>query len=168
MLKPSVQIHDQEGIMVAEFWDCLRLDPMPVQELRKLYEQHLRSGGRPQLVVDLLGVGFAGSSALGNFVGLHRVARQNGGRVIFCHVEPTVRDVFRASKLESLFEFVEDRTAALQMIEHGSGVERDDRGEQTEPNAVPPPPKEVVAAPREHTGIGRFRRRRDASDPATS
>ena len=27
MLKPSVQIHNMDGVFVAEFWDCLRLDP---------------------------------------------------------------------------------------------------------------------------------------------
>ena len=62
------------------------------------------------MVIDLSGVGFAGSAALGNFVSLHREARQKGGRLIFCNVEPTVSEVFRASKLEPLFEFVADRS----------------------------------------------------------
>ena len=65
MLKPSVQIHDQDGILLAEFWDCLRLDPAPVQELRSRYEAHLQKKGRPEVVIDLSGVGFAGSAALG-------------------------------------------------------------------------------------------------------
>lgn len=119
MLKPSVQIHDQDGILIAEFWDCLRLDPAPVQELRSRYEAHLKKKGRPEVVIDLSGVGFAGSAALGNFTALHRDARKNGGRLIFCNVEPTVREVFRASKLESLFDFVADRTAALGLISQG-------------------------------------------------
>jgi hypothetical protein len=34
MLKPTVQIHNTNGIIVAEFWDCLRLDPGAVQTLR--------------------------------------------------------------------------------------------------------------------------------------
>ena len=42
MLKPSVQIHNMDGILVAEFWDCLRLDPAPVQDLRKHVEAHLQ------------------------------------------------------------------------------------------------------------------------------
>jgi stage II sporulation protein AA (anti-sigma F factor antagonist) len=119
MLKPSVQIHDQEGILIAEFWDCWRLDPAPVQELKTHYENHLQKRGRPEIVIDLSGVGFAGSAALGNFVALHRLARQNGGRLIFCRVEPTVSEVFRASKLEPLFEFVADREAALERIARG-------------------------------------------------
>lgn len=120
MLKPTVQIHDQDGVLLAEFWDCWRLDPAPVQELRTQYETHLRKRGRPEVVVDLSGVGFAGSAALGNFVALHRVARQNGGRLIFCNVEPTVTEAFRASKLEPLFEFVRDRDAAMEAVARGA------------------------------------------------
>jgi anti-sigma B factor antagonist len=113
MLKPTVQVHNENGILVAEFWDCLRLDPGAVQGLRAKYEAHLRSGGRPELVVDLLGVGFAGSAALGHFVALHRIARPKNGRLIFCNVDPQVYEVFKVSKLGPLFGFVGDRTAAL-------------------------------------------------------
>src|SRR5271169_3738590 len=105
MLKPSIETHNVEGILLAEFWDCLRLDPAPVQDLRVHYEAHLKAHGRPEVIVDLSGVGFAGSAALGNFVALQRLVRQNGGRMVFCNVDPTVAEVFRASKLESLFEF---------------------------------------------------------------
>ena len=76
MLKPSLETHNVDGILVAEFWDCFRLDPAPVQDLRAAYETHLKNRGRPEVVVDLSGVGFAGSAALGNFVALHRQARQ--------------------------------------------------------------------------------------------
>jgi len=116
MLKPAVQAHDIGGILVVEFWDCLRLDPAPVLQVRNLYEGHLRKGGRPDLVVDLSGVGYAGSAALGNFVALHRIVRPNGGRIVFCNVDPTVAEVFRASKLESLFEFYTDRDMACRAV----------------------------------------------------
>jgi anti-anti-sigma factor len=119
MLKPWVQTHNIAGILVAEFWDCLRLDPVPVQDLRNKYEAHLKGGGNPDLVIDLSGVGFAGSAALGNFVALQRLVRQKNGRLLFCNVDPTVAEVFRASKLESLFEFVSDREAAYQAINSG-------------------------------------------------
>ncbi len=116
MLKPAVQTHDIGGILVAEFWDCFRLDPAPVLQLRNNYEAHLRKAGRPDLVVDLSGVGYAGSAALGNFVALHRIVRPSGGRIVFCNVDPTVAEVFRASKLESLFEFFSDRDAACRAL----------------------------------------------------
>ncbi len=119
MLKPSIEVHKIEGVLVAEFWDCFRLDPAPVTDLRKHWETHVQQKGRPDVVVDLSGVGFAGSAALGNFVALQRSVRQAGGRFLFCNVDPTVTEVFRASKLDSLFEFVADRPAAIRAIVDG-------------------------------------------------
>jgi anti-anti-sigma factor len=116
MLKPALETHDVNGILVGEFWDCFRLDPAPVQNLRAAYEKHTMNGGRPQVVVDLSGVGFAGSAALGNFVALHRAARQRGGRLVLCNVDPTVKEVLRASKLDVFFEFAGDRADALRSV----------------------------------------------------
>ena len=158
MLKPSVQLHNVDGILVAEFWDCLRLDPAPVHELRKHYEAHVQKRGRPELVIDLSGVGFAGSAALGNFVALHRLVRQNGGRIIFSDVDPTVAEVFRASKLESLFEFVSDRAAAIRAISEHPGANQTDGHKLTEkdPNRPQNPPR---------GGLSRLRRRNPESGP---
>src|SRR5271169_6153367 len=122
MLKPSLETHNVDGILVAEFWDCFRLDPAPVQDLRAAYEAHLQNRGRPEVVVDLSGVGFAGSAALGNFVALHRLARQRGGRLVLCNVDPTVKEVLRASKLDVLFEFAGDLSDALRVVKQGPPV----------------------------------------------
>jgi len=131
MLKPSIQVGVENGIFVAEFWDCLRLDPAPVLDLRKRFDDHVRSGGRPDLVVDLLGVGFAGSAALGGFVALQRVSRQHGGRMVFCNVDPTVHEVFRVSRLVNLYTFAADRPAALAALA------------SPPPEAAAPPPAPV-------------------------
>jgi len=161
MLKPSVQVHNADGILVAEFWDCLRLDPAPVQDLRKHYEAHLQRQGRPELVVDLSGVGFAGSAALGNFVALHRMVRQKGGRIVFCDVDPTVAEVFRASKLESLFDFVADRAAALREISERPSANTGDR----KPSESDLPRSERIQNP-PRPGLLRLRRRnQDSGSP---
>ena len=34
MLKPTVEVRNEGGVLVAEFWDCLRLDPAPVRDIR--------------------------------------------------------------------------------------------------------------------------------------
>ncbi len=159
MFKPSVQIHNVDGLLVAEFWDCLRLDPAPVQELRNRYEAHVKTGGRPEIVIDLQGVGFSGSAALGNFVALHRTARQHGGRLVFCKVESTVLEVFRASNLEPLFEFVVDREAGI------AAANRPPKA----PSEVPSESKIVADRPRPASpvqgGLSRLRRKKPASDP---
>ncbi|MBX6315970.1 MAG: STAS domain-containing protein, partial [Isosphaeraceae bacterium] len=120
MLKPTVQVHHEDGVLIAEFWDCLRLDPAPVQELRRQVEAHLRAGGRPDVVIDLSGVGFAGSTALGHFLTIQRLIRSQGGRIVFFNVDSTVQEVFRLTKIESLFSFVADKSAALALLRRPS------------------------------------------------
>jgi anti-anti-sigma factor len=162
MLKPAVQIHNEDGILVAEFWDCWRLDPAPVQDLRAHYEAHLNRGGRPEVVVDLSGVGFAGSAALGNFVALHRTVRQKGGRILFCNVEPTVSEVFRASKLESLFDFAADRAAGVRAIREGPAS-----GANTRKPAENDQPGQDRAPKPARSGVLRRRHRNPDSGPTS-
>ena len=158
MLKPSIETHNVDGVLVAEFWDSLRLDPAPVQDLRNHYDAHLKAHGRPDVVIDLSGVGFAGSAALGNFVALQRLVRSKGGRIVFCEVDPTVAEVFRASHLESLFEFVANRPAALRAIQDKASATSTDPGPghsgPTRPDKPTPPGR---------TGSGPLRRKNHGS-----
>jgi anti-anti-sigma factor len=156
MLKPRVQVRKEGDVLVAEFWDCLRLDPAPVQELRQQFDEHLRNKGRPELVVDLSGVGFAGSAALGGFLGMNRVARQNGGRVVFCRVDPSVYEVFRISQLVPLFIFVPDIASALALV-NSEPAAPGERAAEPAP-AAPPATDGQVSARRASAPLRRSRR----------
>jgi anti-anti-sigma factor len=157
MLNPTVQVHHEQHALVAEFWECLRLDPAPVKEIRSKYEAHIRSKGRPMLVVDLLGVTMAGSASLGHFVMLQRMVRKSGGQIIFCNVDLSVFESFRISKLDSMFLFVPDRPAALALA--ASLDQGGDPGEdgKLEPTPEPPP---VNGPPRNPPGDSLLRGRR--------
>lgn len=154
MLKPSIQTRVHEGRLVAEFWDCLRLDSAPVQELRAVYESHLKAGGQPNLVVDFSGVGFAGSMALGVLIRIQRLASQNGGRVICCNVDPNVEEVFRLSRVEQLFTFVADVPAALEYAVGSSAP----RSEAAAPGGNGPPAFRPEPKPRPVSPLRRQRR----------
>ena len=88
---------------------------------------------------------------------MHRMVRQHGGRIVFCNVDPTVTEVFRASRLESLFGFESDREAALRAI-HERPVP--DPGEKDAPR-----PDRPASAPQ---GPASRRLRRRTSDPETA
>lgn len=144
MLNPSVEVRERDGILLAEFWDCLRLDPNPVRNLRIAYERHAQVGGKPAVVVDLKGVGFAGSAALSGFVSLRKL----GARVVFYNIEATVREVFRVSALEPLFHFAEDLESAMQIASGTAAEASSDSAETvgkrstvaaTRTKAAPPP-----------------------------
>jgi len=141
MLKPSVQIREEDGALTAEFWDCLRLDPAPVVTLRKAFEDYHKRTDSVALIVDLNGVAFAGSAALGGFLAIRRA----GARVVFCNVDQNVREVFRVSKLDPLFLFAADKPAAL-LVAKGS----------VDGAAPSPPPKPDPGT----NGSGPLRRRK--------
>ena len=44
MFGPKVQVEETATALLAEFWDCHRLDPKPVADLRKILERHLGRG----------------------------------------------------------------------------------------------------------------------------
>ena len=152
MLKPSVQVENVDGVLVAEFWDCLRLDPAPVKDLRQHLEAHVKAGGRPDLIINLLGVAFAGSASLGGFMALHRLVGPQGGRIVFCHVDETVFEVFRISKLSPMFGFVADRPAALEWLRSRPATETKATTASPDPAPTPPP------APRAAGPLGRRRK----------
>lgn len=113
MLKPSAEVRVVDGALVGELWDCLRLDPVAITQLRNKVEEHLRRGEGPNLVVDLNGVGFAGSAALGGLMAIQRACRQHGGSVVLCNVEPMVQEVLRTTKLDNLLPMVPGLEEAL-------------------------------------------------------
>lgn len=112
VLKPSVELREESGVLVAEFWDCLRLDPKPVGDLRVQYSQMSAKTGIKNLIVDLSGIDFAGSAALSGFLALGRAIKQMGGRMVFCNVDRNVAEIFQVSKLGGMFQFSEDKSTA--------------------------------------------------------
>jgi anti-anti-sigma regulatory factor len=120
MFKPAIRVKVRDGYLVGEFWDCYRLEPEPVQDLRRHYDAHLSAGGKPGIAVDLSGVGFAGSTALGGFVAM----RKSGIRLVFFNVEPIVLEVFRVGGLEKLFCFAVDENGAIEELERSGAVPR--------------------------------------------
>ena len=141
MLNPNVQVQNVDGVLVAEFWDCLRLDPAPVKELAKKFQAHLNNHGRPDLVIDMNGVIYAGSASLSGFLNLHRTCGPRGGKLIFCNVDETVMDVFRVTKLEPLFTFASDKAAALALTKaNAAGTPTGTNGPARPPRKKRPKP----------------------------
>lgn len=143
MLKPRVEVRTEGPFLVAEFWDCWRLDPNPVQDLKGKFDTHVAGKGAPILLIDMQGVGFAGSAALGKFLAIDRQAKPRDGRLIFYNVEPTVREVFKVSKLEPFFGFAATFAEALEMAGQGGK----DTGPASKSPEKPPEPRPKPSGP---------------------
>lgn len=81
--------------------------------------------GKPrQVVVDARELEFLASLALGSLVTLSKAVRAAGGSVRIGGLQPAVQEVFRRSRLENLFEIVDEPEALDAML---AEVESGDR-----------------------------------------
>lgn len=73
----------------------------------------LRDEGACDVVVDFSHVHVVGGMWLTHLQKIQRLVREHGHKLILCDVPPATRAVFTITHLDGLFEFAEDRFAAL-------------------------------------------------------
>lgn len=66
-------------------------------------------------VLDVSGLNYMGSSALGLMVNIRQRISQSGGQLILCGLSPQLLRVFRTCCLERLFHIVKTRADALRI-----------------------------------------------------
>jgi anti-sigma B factor antagonist len=82
-----------------------------------LFEQAyavIDSAGRSRLVLNLDGVGFLASIALGKLVRLMQKTRAAGGRLVLCKVSRNLEDVLRVTHLADILVTYTDEQEAIQ------------------------------------------------------
>jgi anti-sigma B factor antagonist len=90
-------------------------------------EPQLRDGLQPligsgQLVMDLGGVGFLDSSALGTLVIMYKAARESGGRLCLAGVQQSVRTVLRITSVDRVIDVYDTVEAAEKDMPSTDGV----------------------------------------------
>ena len=114
--KGLLDVRQAGGVAVArlaadESWD---------NEVTKFLADQLDSlAGRQGLVVDLGRVVFLDSSLVGLLVGLHKRARQAGGRLALCGLGPQARDVLDRTRLDRLLHVYPGEAEAVASFEAG-------------------------------------------------
>ncbi|MET7951011.1 STAS domain-containing protein [Micromonospora sp. NPDC005324] len=74
--------------------------------------QRLVDAGEHQVVVDLAGVGFMDSSALGALVVMFKAMRVVGGRLCLAAVQPAVRSVLTVTSVDRVIDVYDSVQAA--------------------------------------------------------
>jgi anti-sigma B factor antagonist len=69
------------------------------------------------VVIDFSHVDVVGGACLAGLVELRRLLNDCGHKLTLCSVAPATRGVFTITRLDDLFEFVEDRFAALASLQ---------------------------------------------------
>ena len=97
------QTEVRDGMAVVTFVDPL-LDEQNSWIIREQVAELGKEKGRENLLLDFSNVKFLSSAGLGALLALHRQQHQRGGRVSLCNLPPEIRDVFRATRLDQVFD----------------------------------------------------------------
>jgi anti-anti-sigma factor len=104
--QPEFPLHfvDGDGRTTVRFPAGTTLSEANAEEFARALLARAEGTERPHLMVDLAGVVMLTSAILARFVALNARVRDLGGRLTLFNATPTVRHVFRVSRLDTVLE----------------------------------------------------------------
>jgi anti-anti-sigma factor len=76
----------------------------------------LNESGAPNIVIDLRGTDYFGTTAISFFLKLWKRVRGRKGRMVFCNVSEHEKELLKLTKLESLWAIARSREEALRLV----------------------------------------------------
>ncbi len=108
-----ISVEEKGDYTVIRFRDTDILDQVNIHEMGK--EMYAVVEGTPgiKLIVDFEGVEYLSSSALGKLITLKKKVEENSGTLKMCRIKPEIMEVFRITRLDTIFDIYPDLDAAL-------------------------------------------------------
>src|SRR6266511_3942127 len=101
---PALDICHLEDQTVVRFVGCDSLNEYNSDVLGRQLAELVKEQDSRHLIVDLTGIRYATSTALGKFVGLNRTLRTAGGRLVLLNPSPMVAEALAVTRLDTLLE----------------------------------------------------------------
>lgn len=109
-----LQVSEVGDVTVVRFVDRKILDEASIQELGQELFQLVEVEKRTKLVLNFSKVDFLSSAALGKLLTLEKKIRVHKGKLKLTNIRPEIYEVFAITKLNKLFEIVDDEAKALE------------------------------------------------------
>jgi anti-sigma B factor antagonist len=110
---------DDDGVIVAVVRESKIISDEDILEFSSQLNQLAARPEPVRLVVDFGKVKFLSSAALGRLVHLKKRLRDAQGELRLCAIDPALLEVFRITRLDTLFEIHETRAAASDSLRRG-------------------------------------------------
>ena len=109
----AIQNLSEDFILVA-----LPVEPQIIIRELKLVNEIVSNKGGCDVVIDFSNVEMLTSSGISNLMILRGLLREQGRQLTLCGASPTVKGIFMIAGIDKVFEFVDDKHAALASIQH--------------------------------------------------
>jgi anti-sigma B factor antagonist len=108
----SLSNHTKDGILTVVFDDARILDETKLDQLSRDLTEMLNKTTEERVILDFRNVKFMSSSMLGKLIQVHKKAGEFKVKMKFCSIDPEIRQVFKITKLDKLFDIEADEAAA--------------------------------------------------------
>ncbi len=106
-------IHPIREVTVVTFSDTSILEAGQVREIGEELYELVDAKFRRQIIIDFSNVKSFSSSALGVLITLRKKADEIKGRILICGIRPDLKQIFKLTNLDRLFEFYDNEEKAL-------------------------------------------------------
>lgn len=110
----SLSSYAKDGILTVVFDDARILDETKLEEVGKELLEMLNKTTEERVILDFRNVKFMSSSMLGKLVQTHKKCAEFKVKLKLCSIDPEIRQVFKITKLDKLFEIEKDEASARQ------------------------------------------------------
>jgi anti-sigma B factor antagonist len=108
----SLTTFSKDGILTVVFDDARILDETKLEELGRELIEALNKTSEERVILDFRNVKFMSSSMLGKLVQVHKKAGDFKVKMKLCSIDPEIRQVFKITRLDKLFEIEADEASA--------------------------------------------------------
>ena len=124
MLKTErrLDVSDVGDVSVVRFRDKTIMEDPGIQEIGRELFDLVECENRKKVLLDLSGVSFMSSAALGKLVTLFKKSHLNGSDLKLCGIRPEVVDVFAVTRLDRLFDIRANESDGLGAFEPSGTV----------------------------------------------
>ncbi len=110
----KLDITELDGVIVVENAPQ-KLDYTVCNDFQRQIIPHLDQGA-DKLLIDLSGVGFLDSSAIGALITLRNRIMKTKGAIALCGITPQVSRIIKITDLQKVFEIHGDKASALDAL----------------------------------------------------
>ncbi len=113
-IQPRISVEYRENATVVAFTDVKILEETDVRALREAVESVVEQAPGIHLVLDFRRVKFLSSAVLGLLIRISKRVYEQNGELRLCNIHPTIYEVFKITRLTSVFDIYEDIDSATQ------------------------------------------------------
>jgi anti-sigma B factor antagonist len=108
----SLSSYTKDGILTVVFDDARILDEVKLEQVSRDLLEMLDKTTEERVILDFRNVKFMSSSMLGKLVQVNKKAGEFKVKLKLCSIDPEIRQVFKITKLDKVFDIDADEAAA--------------------------------------------------------